>query len=248
MLNRHLAAAIKILIAAAFLLLAIIAPAQTTITASSSATTPADLAAGSYARLTLAPGPNTLTIDVSGTYSGQLALKVAYQGNTGPLRAWASSSIADLLNAGVTGLSANATGLYTVTVPGPGYAYVVATSLASGTPSVFFSAGSGQNTTNGISKSNGATLLSSFSTAEATNAVTSTPASLTLDGGTAPTAPIFVIVTNGGSNDAYVSPVSGGHTWLVPAGSTVYIPTGSKTLYAVAAAGTTTLYSMRAGY
>jgi len=113
------------------------------ISAPSSATTPATLPAGSYTKITLAPGPNTLTIDINGTYTGQFAVQCAYQGSTGPLRTWPAASITNSLTPGSTGISANATGTWTCTVPGPGSAYLVATTLASGAPTVFLSAGSG---------------------------------------------------------------------------------------------------------
>ncbi len=115
---------------------------QVTITASSSTTTsPSTLTAGSFVSVTLAPGPNTIVVDVAGTFTGQLALLVAYQGGAGPLRTWPAASISNCLASG-TGLTANTAGTWQATIPGPGTLYLTATSLASGTPSVFLGAGS----------------------------------------------------------------------------------------------------------
>jgi hypothetical protein len=95
---------------------------------------------------------------------------------------------------------------------------------------------------------NGATKLTSFATGEGTNTVTTSAAALTAYSGTAPASAIYVICTNAGSNDAWVSPLSGGHTLLVPAGSTVYVPFGSTPLYSMAVSGTTTVYCLPVGY
>jgi hypothetical protein len=96
---------------------------------------------------------------------------------------------------------------------------------------------------------NGATTLNTFSSGgEASNSVTTSAASLTLSSGGDPSTPLFVIVTNTGSGDAWVSPVSGGHTWLCPAGSTQYLPAASSTLYGLAVSTTTTLYCIKAAH
>jgi hypothetical protein len=115
------------------------------ITTSSAATRPKDLTPGSFARATLAPGPNTVAIDVdaAGGYVGKLELKVAYQGEDGALRTYPAASIASAVNPGALGIGANATGSWIATVPGPGLVYVVATELASGEASVFLGVGPG---------------------------------------------------------------------------------------------------------
>lgn len=100
----------------------------------------------------------------------------------------------------------------------------------------------------GVTKVNGLSSLNTFSTSEASNSVTTTSAALTLSGGGDPAYPLCVIVTNTGSNDAWVSPYSGGHTWLCPAGSTTYIPTALTTLYGLGNGGSTTLYCTKAAY
>jgi hypothetical protein len=100
----------------------------------------------------------------------------------------------------------------------------------------------------GVASVNGGTNLNTFSGGgEASNSVTTSPAVLTLSGGSDPALPLFVIVTNTGPGDAWVSPVSGGHTWLCPAGVTTYIPSGSTALYGLAVTTSTTLYCIKAG-
>jgi hypothetical protein len=99
-----------------------------------------------------------------------------------------------------------------------------------------------------VGTSNGATLLKSWATGEATNAVTTSPSAITLYGGTPPGSPIFVLVTNDGANDAYVATFSGGHTFRIPAGSSEPIYTGATPLYAMTETGTTTLYCTEAAY
>jgi hypothetical protein len=117
---------------------------QTTITTHSTTfTSPSTLTNGSFVRVTLAPGPNLVVSDIAGTYTGQFAVMVSRQGNTGPLRTWPSASIANDLTNGATGISANAAGSWTANISGPGYAYLVATALTAGTPSVTFTAGYG---------------------------------------------------------------------------------------------------------
>jgi hypothetical protein len=102
------------------------------ITTSTNATIPGALPEGSFARATLAPGPNVVVIDVaSDGYVGQLVVKVAYGGEDGELRAVPF------------GPGASATGAWFATIPGPGYVYVVATALSSGQPDVTLRCGPG---------------------------------------------------------------------------------------------------------
>ncbi len=116
---------------------------QVLIQTASVATTPAGLDSRAFRSVKLAPGPNILTIDIDGTYAGQFALQVAYQGTNGTLRTWPSASIANSLTVGSTGIAANANGAWSTTVYGPGYAYLVCTAYTSGSPVVFFSVGQG---------------------------------------------------------------------------------------------------------
>ena len=242
---------------------------QVTLTASTSISTPSALTAGSFVRVTLAPGPNTLALDVSGAYTGQLVVCLSYAGSSGPLRTLPGALISDCINAGSTGIPANGQGAWSTRVSGPGYAYVAATSLTGAGPSVFLSGGAGGGSlsasdavtstklngglpgalASGGLKTNGATILASYSGGgEASNTVTSSAAALTLSGGSDPASPIFVIVTNAGTVDAWASPVSGGHTWIIPAGSTVYLPVGGTALYGLSSGANTTLYCIKAGY
>ena len=116
---------------------------QVTLTASTSISTPSALTAGSFVRVTLAPGPNTLALDVSGAYTGQLVVCLSYAGSSGPLRTLPGALISDCINAGSTGIPANGQGAWSTRVSGPGYAYVAATSLTGAGPSVFLSGGAG---------------------------------------------------------------------------------------------------------
>lgn len=113
---------------------------------------------------------------------------------------------------------------------------------------VLSATGSGGHAVQQGTRTNGFTTLNTYSTSEASNSVSTSPASLTLSGGGDPPYPLCVIVTNTGSNDAWVSPYSGGHTWLCPAGSTTYVPTALATLYAMGNGGSTTLIATKAGY
>jgi len=102
------------------------------ITTSTAATLPQDLPAGSFVRATLAPGLNAVRLDVAGEYTGRLELLVAYQGDDEVMRVWPAASISNLLTPGLSGIDANGAGSWATTIPGPGYVYVVARSLASG--------------------------------------------------------------------------------------------------------------------
>ena len=101
----------------------------------------------------------------------------------------------------------------------------------------------------GSLRSNGLTYLTTYSTGgEASNKVTSTATALTLSNGGDPSAPYYVVITNTGTVDAWVAPVSGNHTWICPAGTTTYIPFGGSTLYGLANSGSTTLCVTKVGY
>jgi hypothetical protein len=92
--------------------------------------------------------------------------------------------------------------------------------------------------TNGYSK------FTTYPATEGSNTVTNSAAALTV---TTVTTPLFDLLTNTGTVDAWASPISGGHTWLIPAGSTVAIPfTG--TVYGLStSASSTTLYAIEVG-
>lgn len=89
--------------------------------------------------------------------------------------------------------------------------------------------------------------LTTFNTTEQSNSVTTSPAALTFPTPTI-SNPQVTLVTNIGTVSAYVSTISGGHTWIVPPGAMVPIPTGSLTLYAFTSSGTTTLYVIQGSY
>jgi hypothetical protein len=134
-----------------------------------------------------------------------------------------------------------------------GYPAPTATSptlLLSGSTYVigFGSVITGASPTSAVGNSNGFSNLNAFSSGgEASNTVTTTASSLTLSGGGDPAASVCVIVTNAGTYDVWVSPYSGGHTWLCPAGGTTYIPSGSTALFGLANGGTSTVYCTKAG-
>ncbi len=98
-------------------------------------------------------------------------------------------------------------------------------------------------------KSNVSSNFNTFSSGgEAANSVSTSAAALTLSGGGDPSSPVCVIVTNAGSSDVWVSPYSGGHTWLCPAGATTYVPSGSTALFGLANGGISTVYCTKAAY
>ena len=143
---RHIARSACFLI---LLLLCALACAQTVITTSTPVTNISTLVKGAYTVQTLAPGPNTVTIDIDqngGTYAGQFGLYVNYNQVTGTLRPWPGANISNSLSSGSTGITANATGSWTTTIPGPGYVYLACTSLTSNSsnqPTVVLFAGQG---------------------------------------------------------------------------------------------------------
>lgn len=79
-----------------------------------------------------------------------------------------------------------------------------------------------------------------FPGSESSSAVTSSAAALTVN--TVSNA-ITTAITVVGANDVYVSPISGGHTWLCPAGATTQIPTNLSSLFAMAVSGSATVYA-----
>lgn len=102
--------------------------------------------------------------------------------------------------------------------------------------------------TSAVGNSNGFSNLNAFSSGgEAANTISTTASALALSSGGDPAASVCVIVTNTGTFDIWVSPYSGGHTWLCPAGATTYIPSGSTALYGLANGGTSTVYCTKAG-
>lgn len=141
----------------------------------------------------------------------------------------------------VSAMTGTLTGLVKASVA-PGYLYTTSNIASIGGQAVALSRG--DLTTNAFS-----TLNTFSSGGEATNTATTTASALTLSGGGDPAIPLCVIVTNNGSFDVWVSPISGGHTWLCPAGATTYILAGSTNLYVLANGGTDSacIYCIKAG-
>ena len=117
------------------------------------------------------PGTGTLTIQVTGTYVGQIAVGSSL--DLLAMMTYPSGSITQSAVSGATGIPANGNGKFTVPVDA-GTAYVYFSSYSSGTPTVAASWGSGSGENPGSNGGGAANVASSLSFQQVIIATTGT--------------------------------------------------------------------------
>ena len=102
----------------------------------------------SYIAVQCGPGPGILTLQISGSYTGQFAVGSSLDGIS--MGTYPNGSIAQSFVLNGVGIPANGTGKFTVPVDA-GVAYVYLSALTGGTPSIAASWGAGSGDTPGAS-------------------------------------------------------------------------------------------------
>lgn len=190
---------------------------QITLANSGGTTVPANFTPGSYGSVNLPGGPNTVTVDVSGTWSqtgGLLALFAPTQGpSTGTVvvRTIPQSSFRSKTAGTFNGLVSGCNDSFDLGINGAGTLYIIAGSGAlTGTPLVSLSSGVGDpsNTGADAGTSVNATIVSRKGTADSNNSITTGGVSQTLFGGVAPSNG-YEIINNDSSNVLWVNDQGG---------------------------------------